>query len=137
MRFDNVVFNVSGKKEISAREDIPEMYHKFFPENIIKDRISYPYTYDPFLIYFNEKAESESTVTIYSDRLWQWDYDKYNLLCKKHFGNEGQIWENREPEKIQAFLCDWTGKEVILIANIQYVNMLSGYPVWRFDYCDK
>lgn len=24
--------------------------------------------------------------TVYSDRLYQWDYKKYNELCRKHWG---------------------------------------------------
>jgi hypothetical protein len=89
------------------------------------------------MVFFNTEAEGVATGTIYSDRLLQWDYDKHNRLCRKHFGNEGQLWADRDPKKIEAFLCDWTGKEIVLIANIQYVNISSGFPLWRFDYREK
>jgi hypothetical protein len=61
------------------------------------------------------------------------DWDKHNELCRKHFGNEGQYWHDRPTDKIQAFLSDWVGKPVILIALIQYCNVSNGYPHWRFD----
>jgi len=118
-------------------KDIPKQYQEFLPENIHKDKYSHPYSYDPFIIYYNEKAEEEANDTIYSDRLLLWDWDKHNHLCEKHFGNQGQLWDNREPEKIEAFLSDFTGKQIVLIANIQYCNISNGYPVWRFDFYYK
>ena len=133
MEFNEFYGRVSVK---GKRKGIPDQYQKFLPENLSKTKSAYPYTYDPFLIFFNEKATQEPTGSIYTDRLLQWDYAKHNLLCRKHFGNEGQYWHDRDPKKIEAFLCDWTGKKVVLIANIQYVNLSSGYPVWRLDYCE-
>ncbi len=116
------------------RKGVPDQYQKFLPENIKKGRYAYPYSYDSFLIYFNDKAKKEASSTIYTDRLLQWDYAKHNLLCKRHFGNEGQHWNDRDAKKIEQFLCDWTGKKIVLVANIQCVNKSSGYPVWRLDY---
>lgn len=116
------------------RKDVPDQYQEFLPENLIKTKSACPYSYDPFLIFFNEKATEGATGTIYTDRLLQWDYAKHNLLCKKHFGDEGQYWNDRDPKKIEAFLCDWTGKKIVLVANIQYVNLSNGYPLWRLDY---
>lgn len=119
-----------------AMEGIPEQYRQFCQGT--RDRFSYPYSYDPFMVWLNPNADKQKADnTIYTDRLLMWDYDKHNLLCKKHFGNEGQQWENRDPKKIEAFLCDWTGKKVTLIANIQYVNVSSGYPLWRLDFCEE
>lgn len=131
MEFDAFIGRTMVERK---RKGVPKQYQKFLPENLKKGRYAYPYTYDPFLIFFNEKATQGATGTIYTDRLLQWDYEKHNLLCKKHFGNEGQYWHDREAKKIEAFLCDWTGKKIVLVANIQYVNMSSGYPQWRFDY---
>jgi len=135
MRFEEYCF--VGEKVKLTRTDIPEQYHQFLPENITKDRHNYPYTYSPFLIFFNEKSKKEATTTIYTDRLLEWDYEKHNSLCKKHFGDKRQHWDCRDSEKIQAFLSDWTGKKVVLVANIQYVNLASGYPVWRLDFYEE
>ncbi len=139
MRLDNVFLNGDwGDSDTSQLfPDVPEQYREFLPQNITKSKISHPYTYSPFLIFFDEKVKKEATDTIYSDRLLQWDYEKHNRLCKKHFGNDGQMWHERDSKKIAAFLSDWTNKDIVLIANIQYVNMSSGFPVWRFDFCEK
>ena len=135
MRFDNIFFN--SNIEIPERENIPKIYQEFLPENIVKQKHKYPYTYSPFLIFFNEKADKEGTNTIYTDRLLQWDYEKHNRLCRKHFGNEGQLWEKRDPKKIEAFLCDWIGKKIVLVVDIQYVNLSNGFPLWRFDFYEE
>lgn len=75
------------------------------------------------------------TSTVYSDRLLQWDYDKHNELCRKHFGNEGQYWKNRQPEKIEAFLRDWMNDQSVVLCRIEeHTNQSNGYLLWRFDY---
>lgn len=99
-----------------------------------KTKQSHPYSYDPFTIF---KIEGECTGSVYTDRLYQWDYKKHNALCQKHFGNEGQYWDNREPEVIQAFLRDYLNKPaLVLIKIIEYCNISNGYPVWRLDYAE-
>ncbi|KKM76070.1 hypothetical protein LCGC14_1383850 [marine sediment metagenome] len=134
MKFDNIYITVTGE-EIAPRTDIPKQYQDFLPESISKDRYSCPYTYDPFLLYFNENAKKEAESSIYSDRLSQWDSEKTKRLSKKHL--PGKRWDNAEPKQIQAFLCAYLDKKVVLVANIQYVNMSSGYPVWRFDFYEE
>lgn len=100
----------------------------------LKGKHEYPYTYDGFVLHrFGENEEANGT--IYSDRLLQWDYEKHNKLCKKHFGDEGQYWDKRDPKLIEEFLRDWTGKPNLRIIFImEYCNQATGYPCWRFDY---
>lgn len=130
--------SVDGDIVTGAIKDdkIPKQYHEFIPGNQEKTKADWPYNYDPFLIYFNEKAKQLPTSTIYTDRLRTWDWDKNKRLCRKHFGNEGDYWHDREHKKIEAFLCDWTGRNIMLIAVIQYVNVRNGYPYWRLDFCE-
>lgn len=95
---------------------------------------SHPYSYDGFVLW-RGGCNGEANNTIYSDRLLRWDWDKHNELCLKHFGDEGQYWNNRKPKKIEAFLRDWTGcPELKLILIMEYCNQSNGYPCWRFDY---
>ncbi len=97
-----------------------------------KTKQSHPYDYDPITLYL---VEGEVTNTIYNDRLSQWDYKKRNLLCKKHFNNEGDYWDNREPNLIEKFLRDWVDDQNLkLISIIEYCNSSNGYPYWRFDF---
>lgn len=95
--------------------------------------LTHPYTYDGFIIWCGGE-NNEANMTIYSDRLLRWDYDKHNRLCEKHFGNQGQYWSERDPEKIEAFIRDWCeDPELELIFVMQYCNQSTGYPIWRFD----
>jgi hypothetical protein len=124
-------FTVFGEEFGGLTDDkIPERYHEYIPGNQEKTKDEYPYSYDPFLIYYNENAEQMATNFPYTDRLKQWDWDKYQRLCLKHFGNKSDHWHDRPADKIEAFLCDYTDKKVVLIANIQYCNVANGYPVW-------
>jgi len=95
---------------------------------------THPYSYDGFVQWRGGK-NNEATSTIYSDRLLQWDFAKHDELCQKHFGNKGQYWNNREPEKIEAFLRDWVDDQNLkLILVMEYCNVSNGYPCWRFDF---
>ena len=126
-------FSIDGISH--KRAGVPDKYQEFLPENITRDRMSYPYSYDPFLIYWNEETEGiECNNSIYTDRLSGWDYNKLRSLSQKHFGEQGDYWNNRSPEKIEAFLSEWTGKKVTLIANIQYVHLSNGFPLCRLDF---
>lgn len=76
-----------------------------------------------------------ATDTVYSDRLYQWDYKKHNDLCQKHFGNQGQYWGSRRPEQIEAFLRDYIDDQTIVLCRIEkHENRATDYPVWRFDF---
>ena len=94
----------------------------------------YPYSYSPYVTYKNGEKE-DITNTVFSDRLLQWDFKKYDTLIQKHFGNEGQYFDNRSPKKIEAFLSDYFDKPNIkLIAIMKGANMANGYPYWIFHF---
>lgn len=106
-------------------------------QQVNRSKRDYPYSYDGFVTWRGGEND-EAASTIYSDRLLQWDYEKHNDLCLKHFGNEGQYWDSRSPSKIEAFLRDWTGNQALrLILIMEYCNVSNGYPCWRFDYATK
>jgi hypothetical protein len=102
----------------------------------IKTKQSHPYSYDPIVLYEGNPApENTEPGTIYTDRLLQWDYDKHNALCTKHFGNEGQWWDQREPADIEAFLRDWCNDaDLILVKVVEYCNVSTGFPTWQLNY---
>jgi hypothetical protein len=109
-------------------------YVNEFGEPVKRDKWQYPYSYDGFITWRGGKNE-EVNSTIYSDRLLQWDMKKYDELSKKHFGNAGQIFYDRQPKDIESFLRDWTGDiKLKLIFVMEYCNVSSGFPLWRFDY---
>jgi hypothetical protein len=105
-------------------------FEDWMGNKVERDRYDYPYSYDAYVI-MKEKDEYKSA--IYSDRLLQWDYKKHNILCKKYFGNEGQYWNDREPEKIEAFLRDFHDDQNIkLVGIMKGCNVSNGYPYWIF-----
>lgn len=98
-----------------------------------RSKHSHPYSYDPILIWGDEHAESSGSV--YTDRLLQWDFDKHDELCKKHFGNKGQYWNDRDPKLIEAFMRDWTDNQnLTLVFVTEFCNQSNGYPCWLLGY---
>jgi hypothetical protein len=103
-----------------------------FGNPVERTKFDYPYSYDGFVTYRNGE-NSEANSTIYSDRIHHGE--KYITLCQKHFGNQGQMFFDRKPEQIQAFLRDWCeDQELKLVFVMEYCNVSSGYPLWRFDF---
>lgn len=98
-----------------------------------KSKQSHPYSYDPILIWGDEHEASSGS--IYTDRLLQWDYDKHDELCEKHFGNRGQYWNDRDPKLIEAFMQDWVGNPNLKLVYItEFCNVSNGYPCWLLAY---
>ena len=57
---------------------------------------------------------------------------------EKHFGDEGQYWNHREPSKIESFLRDYTDNQSIILCRIEeHKNASNGYPLCKFDYFTK
>ncbi len=85
--------------------------------------------------HYTFRAEGKSNGADYSDRLMQFDYDKFNRCCKEVWDNEGQYFDlnSRSPEQIERFLqLYYEDDEIKLIDIIEECNASSGYPVWCF-----
>lgn len=85
-----------------------------------------------FILWGNKNPGEHNSC--YSDRLYQLNPLRFNELCLKHFGDEGQYFDSREIAAIQSFLCDFIGFPVELVRIVQHTNKSNGYPYWRFDY---
>lgn len=97
----------------------------------------FPYTYDPFLLWKDEDYNEQNTISVYSDRLMHWDFEKFNECCQKVFNNTGQYFNNRAPWDIEKFLSLYLEKEIKLTAIEESCNVSSGYPYWIFYYEEK
>jgi len=95
------------------------------------DKMNRPYSYDSFIMWGKPSKEAH---TVYSDRLYQWDFKKYNKICKKVFGNVGQYFNHRDPKLIEKFLSLYFDKKLKLHMIEEHCNKSNGYPLWRFDY---
>lgn len=104
--------------------------------NIVKRTpFTHPYNYDEFVEWKKEgNNDIEKESAVYSDRLWEWDHEKYNKCCQKVFGDNRQYFNSSNPDEIEKFLSLYFEKEVTLIAIVKGCNQSSGFPYWIFFY---
>lgn len=95
---------------------------------------SHPYNYDEYVIWKDKIFNEDKHSAVYSDRLYQWDYEKYDKCCQEVFKNKGQAFYQREPKEIEKFLKMYFEKEIKLTAVAQGCNQATGYPYWVFFY---
>ncbi|PLS15076.1 hypothetical protein CVD28_24895 [Bacillus sp. M6-12] len=98
-----------------------------------KTKEDYPYSYDSFVVWKEDYQKDKSHV-VYSDRLLQWDYNKFGDCCMEIWGNTGQYFYNRNPKEIETFLSKYLNKEIKLTAIMEGCNVSSGFPIWTFFY---
>jgi len=103
---------------------------------VSKTKEKYPYSYDPYVVWKGDYDKNRDGAT-YSDRLLQWDYDKYNRCCREVWKNERQSFSERNPKDIEKFLSLYFGKEIELTVLMEGCNVSNGYPYWVFIYRDK
>lgn len=108
------------------------MYQDEFGNPITRTPQTNPYSYDGFVTYRNGENK-EANCTIYSDRLIRENYKLVRDLMQKHFGNQGDSYSQRNPKDIERFLAEYLNKDVKIIFIMEYCNVSSGYPLWRFD----
>lgn len=85
------------------------------------------------------EATDTKLQTVYSDRLYQWNSEKYDKCCKKVWNNTGQLFEERSkhPENIQTFLSLYFEKDCDLVAVLTTTNVSTGFPLSCFFYVEK
>ena len=101
-------------------------------EQVRRSKYQYAYSYDPFVVWKGDFENTDSRV--YSDRLWQWDSEKFNTCCIEVWGNKGQYFDNRSCSEIERFLSLYFNKEVELTGIEEGCNVSSGFPFWVFYY---
>lgn len=107
----------------------------FTGDPITKTPQSHPYSYEPFVVWENE--EVGATGSAYSDRMMQWDYEKFNKSCEEVWGNKGQLFHSyiRQPKDIEKFLQLYFDKPNLKLARlVEGCNVSSGYPYWVFEW---
>ena len=101
---------------------------------IKRNPFTHPYSYDEYVIWKDENFNKEKYSAVYSDRLYQWDYEKYNKCCQEVFKNQGQRFNQRDPKEIEKFLSMYFDERIKLTAIMQGCNQSSGFPYWIFLY---
>lgn len=106
----------------------------------VRSKYEYPYSYSPFIIYGHEikNTNINDHGTVYSDRMFQWDYKKTNRWLKKIFGNENQYFNNKDPALVEKFLQKrFNYPRLRLDMIVEWCNLSNGYPLWSFHYTIK
>lgn len=92
---------------------------------------SHPYSYDPFIVWFGNAKRGDSAV--YSDRLWQWNYDKCrSSIDAVRSKDANQRFDNSNPSQVEEFLSLYYDKPIKLTAIVEGCNVSNGYPYWVF-----
>ena len=98
----------------------------------------FPYSYDEYVQYKVKGFKEANYDAVYSDRLRQWDYEKYCKVCHKVFHNCGGVsFDGRDPKDIERFLSGYLGKPVKLGAVLKGCNVANGNPYWVFFYNER
>lgn len=112
------------------------IFHNIKGEVIKRTPFDYPYSYDAYETYKSYNWSKDDTVT-YSDRLIQWDSNKFLKCAEKAFGlNCGHNF-NKNPKDIEKFLNLYFEIELELTGVEQACNYHNGYPYWIFYYKSK
>lgn len=110
-----------------------------------KNKFDHPYSYDCYVTWQSPDYERGYNFVdgsgldfIYSDRMLQWDYDKFVRCSNEVWSNSGQVFSTREPAEIEKFLRLYFDNEHIQLVVIgEGANPSSGYPYWVFGYKQK
>lgn len=76
----------------------------------------------------------QATGTVYLDRLYQWDTEKYNRCAEKHFGDRRQSLGRTTPQQTQDFLSDYLGRSVVVVKITRTTGYFDGYWYYQIDY---
>lgn len=111
------------------------MYLDLDGKSVKRTKDEYRYSYDPYVMWKGDYKKNSGNV-VYSDRLYQWNSEKYNECYQKVWGNKGQQFYNRSSEDIQKFLSLYFDKEIKLTVVMEGCNVSNGFPYWVFFFED-
>lgn len=97
-----------------------------------KTPITNPYDFDDYVEWKGNYRQFDSAV--YSDRLYQWNTEKYKKCYEQVFKNNGQRFDSKNVSGIRKFLSMYFDKEIELTAIMRGCNISSGFPYHIFFY---
>lgn len=98
-----------------------------------KSKYSHPYSYSPIIIFGEDNGKEQECV--YSDRMFQWDYEKTEKLLMKYFGKPSQYFNDKDPAIVEKFLQERFGYHNLkLLMIVEWCNVATGYPLWSFHF---
>lgn len=94
---------------------------------------SNPYNFDDY-VEWKSSEFSKDDCAVYSDRLSQWDNEKYNYCFNEVFKKNEQKFNSDNPSGIEKFLSMYFEKNVKLTAILRGCNCSNGFPYLIFYY---
>jgi len=103
---------------------------KWVDPHFTRERDEYPYSYSEFFLSGNRDVIATPGVeAYYSDRIFQWDFEKAKRLWNEHCGN--RHWNSVGVQRLQDFCRAYFDKPNLkLLAHAEGCNAGSGYPYW-------
>ena len=99
---------------------------------------THPYNFDQHVIWISEKFKKNKIYSAtYSDRMLEWDIEKFSRCSQEIFGDQKQYFDDRDPKDIENFLIKYFGHKLKLVAIEKCCNLSTGYPIWIFHFEDK
>ena len=93
-----------------------------------RTKYAHPYSYsDHFLWRHGDLSHQKGIDVVYSDRLYQWDYKKYEKTRIKN-----KRFSQYTREDAAKFLTRYFGKRTTVVALAEGCNVSNGYPYWIF-----
>ena len=90
---------------------------------------THPYNYDSYVLWRNLPNDKVCDGA-YSDRMRQWDSEKFERCWKEHCGT-GQYWSEYSQEQITNFVRAYYDNQEIQICYLQQCcNQATGFPLW-------
>lgn len=99
------------------------------PKGPKRTKHEYPYSYSAFYLWKSAKG-NKGCAAVYSDRLEQWDYNKYKEAVAAS-GAKGRMstWDAKTCGK---FLTAFFGRPTRVFALAEECNVSNGFPLWIF-----
>lgn len=109
---------------------------------IERPKSEYPYSYSAFCTFNASKDKLEAvekdnldTFSVFTDRLFTENPDKFNSSALEVFNNKGQCFDNRQPSLIEKFLQNYfSDQSICLLKIIEECNASNGFPIWYFKF---
>lgn len=104
---------------------------------VTRTRQEYPYSFDDYISYEN-RDQPLANNSMYTDRMSEWEPNKYKELMQKHFKSENEFWGSRSPTQIEAFLRDYCDLPSLQLVRIwTCCNQACGAEQWQFEFLDE
>lgn len=117
-------------------ESIP-MLTDLYGNSVERTPYTHPYNFDQHVIWKSEDFDKTKVYSAeYSDRMLEWNREKFARCTQEVFKNQSQYFDNRKPKDIEKFLIKYFEHNLKLVAIEKCCNFSTGYPIWIFYFED-